>query len=88
MKHSMEVAKVVKADVLVIGGAAVDIVGSLTEDLHMGISNPSRIRTSYGGVARNLAENISRRKLSALNSCSHEYCLILLYITFQLFVVY
>ena len=46
--------------VLVIGGAAVDIVGSLTEDLHMGTSNPSRIRTSYGGVARNLAENISR----------------------------
>jgi pseudouridine kinase len=46
--------------VLVIGGAAVDIVGSLTEDLHMGISNPSRIRRSYGGVARNLAENISR----------------------------
>jgi len=46
--------------VLVIGGSAVDIVGSLKEPIRMGVSNLSQIRTSYGGVGRNLAENLAR----------------------------
>jgi pseudouridine kinase len=45
---------------LVIGAAGVDIVGRLKGDLHPGTSNPGWIRTSYGGVARNVAENLAR----------------------------
>jgi pseudouridine kinase len=46
--------------VLVIGAAGLDIVGLLKGDLHPGTSNPAQIRSSFGGVARNVAENIAR----------------------------
>ncbi len=48
------------APVLVIGGAGVDIVGRLTGKLLQGSSSPAQIRTSFGGVARNVAENLAR----------------------------
>ncbi len=46
--------------VLVIGAAGIDIVGKLEGELHQGSSNPARIRTTFGGVARNVAENLAR----------------------------
>jgi len=46
--------------VLVIGGAGIDVVGRVRDDLQMGISNPAHIRFSFGGVARNVAENLAR----------------------------
>lgn len=46
--------------ILVIGAAGQDVVGRLDADLQPGTSNPARIRTSYGGVARNVAENLAR----------------------------
>ncbi|MCS6906588.1 MAG: carbohydrate kinase family protein [Anaerolineales bacterium] len=46
--------------VVVIGAAGVDIVGRLEGELHEGSSNPARIRITYGGVARNVAENLAR----------------------------
>jgi pseudouridine kinase len=46
--------------VLVIGASGLDVVGRLQGDLQMGTSNPARIRTSFGGVARNVAENLAR----------------------------
>ena len=46
--------------VLVIGACGLDVVGRLQNDLQMATSNPSRIRTSFGGVARNVAENLAR----------------------------
>lgn len=46
--------------VLVIGGSGVDIVGRLKADLRPGSSTPAHIRTSFGGVARNVAENLAR----------------------------
>ena len=46
--------------VLVIGGAAVDIVGRLKSELQTDTSNPAQIRYSFGGVARNVAENLAR----------------------------
>ena len=49
-----------KAPVLVIGGAGLDIVGRVTGELRIGESNPAQIRTSFGGVARNVAENLAR----------------------------
>ncbi len=48
------------APVLVIGSAGIDVVGRLENDLHMDTSNPSRISSSFGGVARNVAENLAR----------------------------
>ncbi len=49
-----------EAPVLVIGAAGVDLVGRLQSDLKLGTSNPASIRTTYGGVARNVAENLAR----------------------------
>jgi pseudouridine kinase len=49
-----------EAPVLVIGSAGVDIVGRLKGELMPRTSNPAQIRTSYGGVARNVAENLAR----------------------------
>jgi pseudouridine kinase len=46
--------------VVVIGGAGVDLIGRLKEGLRAGTSNPANIRTSFGGVARNVAENLAR----------------------------
>lgn len=46
--------------VLVIGSAGLDIVGRATADLQIGTSNPSNLRMSFGGVARNVAENLAR----------------------------
>lgn len=46
--------------VLVIGAAGVDIVGQLRGELRPGSSTPSQIRSSFGGVARNVAENLAR----------------------------
>lgn len=45
--------------VLVIGGAGVDIVGHLDGEFIAGSSNPGHIYSSYGGVARNVAENLA-----------------------------
>lgn len=45
---------------LLLGASSLDIVGRLDSDLQPGTSNPARIRTSYGGVARNVAENLAR----------------------------
>ena len=47
------------APVLVIGAAGVDIVGRLRSELSSAGSSPARIRTSFGGVARNVAENLA-----------------------------
>jgi len=46
--------------VIVIGGCGIDLVGRLERELVPGTKNPAKIRTSYGGVARNVAENLSR----------------------------
>ena len=46
--------------VLVIGAAGQDVIGHLEAEMQSGISNPVHVRTSYGGVARNVAENLAR----------------------------
>ena len=46
--------------VLVIGAAGVDIVGKVRGDLRLDSSTPAQIRSSFGGVARNVAENLAR----------------------------
>lgn len=46
--------------VLVIGAAGLDIVGRLNNIPDPGVSTPAEVRPSFGGVARNVAENLSR----------------------------
>jgi len=49
-----------ESPVLVIGGAGVDMVGRLKAELKPGVSNPANIRISFGGIGRNVAENLVR----------------------------
>jgi pseudouridine kinase len=49
-----------EAPVLIIGAAGIDIIGRLQGPLEPATSNPARIRTSFGGTARNVAENLAR----------------------------
>lgn len=49
-----------KGPVLVIGAGGLDVKGRPTEKLVRGTSNAGGIRTSVGGVARNIAENLAR----------------------------
>lgn len=46
--------------VLVIGSATLDVVGKLQSFPEEGTSNPAKIRTTFGGVARNISENLAR----------------------------
>ncbi len=46
--------------VLVIGAAGLDMIGTLKEKPRSDGSNPAGIRVSFGGVARNVAENLAR----------------------------
>lgn len=46
--------------VLAIGAAGMDLVGRLEAELKFATSNPAEVRRSYGGVARNVAENLAR----------------------------
>ena len=47
-------------DIIVIGGANLDIKAKSIEVNHFGTSNPSSISTSPGGVGRNIAHNLAR----------------------------
>jgi pseudouridine kinase len=46
--------------VYVIGGANIDISGKANAGLKLKDSNPGKIALSFGGVARNIAENLAR----------------------------
>lgn len=46
--------------VLVVGAAGMDMIGLVQEPLQSGSANPANIRVSFGGVARNIAENLAR----------------------------
>lgn len=46
--------------VLVIGTAGLDMVGRLADEPEAGTSTPASIRLAFGGVARNVAENLAR----------------------------
>lgn len=52
--------------VLVIGSAGFDLVGRPIDSLKTGTSNPSQLRYSHGGVARNVAENLARLGTEAI----------------------
>lgn len=45
---------------LVIGASGLDVVGRMLGPLDLDTSNPAQIQVSYGGVARNVAENLAK----------------------------
>jgi pseudouridine kinase len=47
-------------NVIVVGASGLDIVGRLHAPLQAETSNPADIQVSYGGVGRNVAENLAR----------------------------
>lgn len=47
-------------NVLVVGATLLDVKGKPTDGLEPGTSNPGQIRTTRGGTARNVAENLAR----------------------------
>lgn len=46
--------------VLVIGSAGLDIIARPQLAIEEGVSHPAYVRTSFGGVSRNIAENLAR----------------------------
>ncbi len=46
----------------IIGGANIDCVATPLKDIHPNDSNPATIKTSFGGVARNIASNLALYK--------------------------
>ncbi len=52
--------------VLVIGGANLDMIGQPDAPLAAGTSTPGRIRTSLGGVARNIAQNLAQLEVQTV----------------------
>lgn len=66
--------------VVVIGGANIDILGTMGGPVVAHDSNPGRIDESPGGVGRNIAENLARlgvdtQLITALGSGSHGHYL-------------
>ena len=57
------------ARIACLGGAHVDRHGVLQGPLVLGTSNPGRVSSDFGGVARNVAENLARlgRRVSMLS---------------------
>jgi pseudouridine kinase len=52
--------------ILVIGSAGVDIIARASVTIQSGTSSPGVVRMSYGGVARNVAENLARLGLDVV----------------------
>lgn len=52
--------------ILVIGATLLDVKGMPQEGLEPGTSNPGRIRTTRGGTARNVTENLARLGAEAI----------------------
>lgn len=52
--------------VLVIGSAGMDVKGQPDEELKWEVMNLGRVRSSVGGVARNIAENLARLEVPVM----------------------
>jgi len=65
MPHASPEDPALGSDVLVIGGANTDIIGTPGRELLPGDSAPGHVRRSPGGVGRNIAENLARIGVSA-----------------------
>jgi pseudouridine kinase len=48
------------SDIVVVGGAVVDLIGRISTSIHMNSSNPGKLIVSHGGVGRNIAESLAK----------------------------
>ncbi len=62
--NGLEIHHKGKGRVLVIGAAGLDIIGRLSASPEPGSSIPAEVKPSFGGVARNVAENLAHLGLS------------------------
>ncbi|TXR52114.1 carbohydrate kinase [Reinekea thalattae] len=62
-------------NIVVLGGANVDLTGTSTANFRMGDSNPGVVNQSAGGVGRNIAENLARlgNDVSMLSLVGHDH---------------
>lgn len=60
MTNFLEGSNSSQKHILVIGAACLDIVGRLSSLPEPGTSTPAEVRPSFGGVARNISENLAR----------------------------
>lgn len=64
MEKNFEVNKIIGGNafdaIFVIGGVNMDIIGEPLDTIVAADSNPGRVRMSFGGVGRNIAENLVR----------------------------
>lgn len=60
MKFPTFVGKPRRDRVVCVGNAALDRTYAVTGPVHMATSNPAAVRSGFGGVARNVAENLVR----------------------------
>ncbi len=44
--------------ILVLGSASMDVIGRASTTIQPNTSSPGQVRMSYGGTARNVAENL------------------------------
>jgi len=60
---------------LVIGAAGLDIIGRMKSSIEYETSNPAHINTTFGGVARNVAENLARlgQKVHLISVVGEDY---------------
>nr|WP_315024756.1 carbohydrate kinase family protein [uncultured Aminipila sp.] len=63
------------SDITVVGGIAVDVEGHPYDVLRKGESNPGKISISYGGVGRNITENLARMgaNVSFISAVGHDF---------------
>lgn len=63
------------SEITVVGGIAVDIEGHPYDALRKGESNPGKISISYGGVGRNITENLARMgaNVSFISAVGHDF---------------
>src|SRR6185437_2163670 len=60
MKRSVFAVRPRRDRVVCVGNAALDRTFALTGPARMATSNPAAVRPGFGGVARNVAENLAR----------------------------
>ncbi len=48
------------SEIVVVGGAVVDLIGHISTLTKLGTSNPGKLSISHGGVGRNIADSLAR----------------------------
>lgn len=69
---SSVVKKRMSSRIITVGGAVIDMIGTIKSNLIMKSSNPGELKTMYGGVAFNIAQHLTLRTVSDDSTASAE----------------